>query len=173
MKFDDILPNVGLSFRPWDNHMFYLSYAEGLSAPRTDNLYSVRPPGGRQHRPPDAGIRNHQVLRPRLAPEHPTHHRLGRAVSTSTTPNRIVSSFDPDLGFSVDRNVGDVKVQGFDAQLGQRFGELVTLRLGRRTTTASCRTTFRIRGAPIGRRQDLVETPEWTYRRAHGLRGDR
>jgi iron complex outermembrane receptor protein len=26
--------------------------------------------------------------------------------------NRIVQSFDPDLGFSVDRNVGDVKIQG-------------------------------------------------------------
>ena len=33
--------------------------------------------------------------------------------------NRIVSTFDPALGFSVDRNVGDVKVNGVDMQIGQ------------------------------------------------------
>ena len=41
VEFDDILPNVGLSWNPTDSQQFYLSYAEGLSAPRTDNLYSV------------------------------------------------------------------------------------------------------------------------------------
>src|SRR4029079_4308447 len=46
VEFEEILPHVGLSFRPWDRHQFYLSYAEGLSAPRTDNLYAaVRNPG--------------------------------------------------------------------------------------------------------------------------------
>ena len=41
VKFDDILPNVGLTWRATDSQQLYLSYAEGLSAPRTDNLYSV------------------------------------------------------------------------------------------------------------------------------------
>ncbi len=35
--------------------------------------------------------------------------------------NRIVSTFDSTLGFSVDRNVGDVKVDGVDFQIGQRL----------------------------------------------------
>ena len=52
--------------------MFYLSYAEGLSAPRTDNLYAVRrQPDGTVGRP-TARVGDHQVLRPRLAPESPT-----------------------------------------------------------------------------------------------------
>ena len=43
VTFNEVLPNFGLSFRPWYQHMFYLSYAEGLSAPRTDmSLFAPR-----------------------------------------------------------------------------------------------------------------------------------
>ena len=165
MEFDDILPNVGLSFTPWDSHMFYLSYAEGLSAPRTDNLYAVRAPARRQRRAADAGIRDHQVVRPRLAPQQRDAPSLRWRSTRSTTPNRIVSTFDSDLGFSDDRNVGDVEIQGFDAQIGQRFGERVSLtRLGLVTTTASCSRTFRPCQLPLPLDgKQLVETPEWTY----------
>ena len=37
--------------------------------------------------------------------------------------NRIVSSFDPELGYSVDRNVGDVDMWGEEAQIAQQFGD--------------------------------------------------
>ena len=69
-----------------DSQQFYLSYAEGLSAPRTDNLYSVRRRARRQHRPPDAGIGDHQVLRSRLAPESPDAPSPRWRSTTSTTP---------------------------------------------------------------------------------------
>jgi iron complex outermembrane receptor protein len=122
VKFDDILPNVGLSFRPWDAHMFYMSYAEGLSAPRTDNLYAVR-------RQPDGSVGT-----PTPESETTTAFDLGWRYSGSSTmatvalwkidyTNRIVSSFDPELGFSVDRNVGDVDMWGAEAQIAQQFGE--------------------------------------------------
>ncbi len=126
VKFDDVLPNVGLSFRPWDAHQFYLSYAEGLSAPRTDNLYSVR-------RQPDGS-----VGRPLPESETTKAYDLGWRFSGSSTyvtvglwqidyTNRIVSSFDPELGFSVDRNVGDVDMWGAEAQIAQQFGDAFSL----------------------------------------------
>ena len=128
VKFDDILPNLGLSFRPWDQHMFYLSYAEGLSAPRTDNLYAaVRNPGETEiTRPtPESETTKSYDLGWRL--NHPTNI-ASLALYYIDYTNRIVSTFDSDLGYNEDRNVGDVTVQGFDAQFGHRFGELVTLR---------------------------------------------
>ena len=80
VEFDDILPNVGLSFAPWDNHMFYLSYAQGLSAPRTDNLYAVRRlPDGSVGRP-TPNSETTDVVRSRLAREQRKDHRLGGRV---------------------------------------------------------------------------------------------
>jgi iron complex outermembrane receptor protein len=159
VKFDDILPNLGLSFRPWDQHMFYLSYAEGLSAPRTDNLY--------------AAVRNvgeTEITRPTPESETTKSYDLGWRLNHPTNiaslalyyidyTNRIVSTFNSTLGYNEDRNVGDVKVQGFDAQLGHRFGELVTL-----TASASFNDS-ELQGSinPALDGKQLVETPEWTY----------
>ena len=35
-----MLPNFGVVYRPAEGHQVYFSYAETLSAPRTDDLYS-------------------------------------------------------------------------------------------------------------------------------------
>jgi len=113
VKFDKVLPNAGLSFTPWQNHQFYLSYAEGLSAPRTDNLYAV------------ISLADGSIGRPTPESETTKAYDLGWRVNHANTlaslavyridyKNRIVSTFDPDLGFSVDRNVGNVKIQGFE-----------------------------------------------------------
>ena len=124
MKFDDILPNAGLTFRPWDNqHVLSVVRGRPVGAAHGQPVLGA-PPAGRQRRPADAGVRNHQGVRPRLAPATAARTIASVALYHIDYTNRIVSSFDPDLGFSVDRNVGDVKIQGFDAQLGQRFGEL-------------------------------------------------
>jgi iron complex outermembrane receptor protein len=169
VKFDDVLPNVGLSFSPWDNHQFYLSYAAGLSAPRTDNLYSVR-------RQPDG-----TVGRPTPNSETTDSYDLGWRLNTGRTmasvavwmidyTDRIVSSFDPDLGFSVDRNVGDVDMEGFEVQVGQSFGSAVSL-----TASVGYAKTELLENLSFGPNQfgeeqflplagkELVETPEWTY----------
>jgi iron complex outermembrane receptor protein len=159
VKFDDILPNVGFSFRPWDQHMFYLSYAEGLSAPRTDNLYAaVRNPGETEiTRPtPESETTKSYDLGWRL--NHPTNI-ASLAVYYIDYTNRIVSTFNSILGYNEDRNVGDVTVQGFDAQLGHRFGELVTL-----TASASYNDSELLGSVnPALDGKKLVETPEWTY----------
>ena len=165
VKFDDILPNLGLTFHPTDAQSIYLSYAEGLSAPRTDNLYSVR-------RQPDGS-----VGRPLPESETTKAYDLGWRLNNARTiasvalyridyTNRIVSSFDSDLGFSVDRNVGDVKINGFDAQLGRRFGDAVDL-----TVNASYNDSEIQDDLPTGPTTDdqplagktLPETPKWTF----------
>ena len=169
VEFDDILPNVGLSFSPWDRHMFYLSYAQGLSAPRTDNLYSVR-------RQPDG-----TVGRPTPESETTESYDLGWRYNGARTlasvavwkidyTDRIVSSFDADLGFSVDRNVGDVDLEGFEAQIGQRLGDVVSL-----SASVGYAKSELLENQPFGLNQlgqlqllplagkELVETPDWTY----------
>jgi iron complex outermembrane recepter protein len=169
VKFDDLLPNVGLSFSPWNNNMFYLSYAEGLSAPRTDNLYSVR-------RQPD-----NSVGRPTPESETTKAYDLGWRYSSGSTmasiavwkidyTNRIVSSFDPELGFSVDRNVGDVDLDGLEMQVGQRLGSAVALSASAAYAKSELLEDLPFGLNPLGEQQflplkgnELVESPDWTF----------
>jgi iron complex outermembrane receptor protein len=159
VEFDDILPNAGLTFAPWDKHMFFLSYAEGLSAPRTDNLYAV--------------VRDtvtNEILRPTPESETTKAYDLGwrlnddvliasAAIYQIDYSNRIVSTFNATLGFSEDRNVGDVLVRGLDAQLGRRFGDQFSL------TGSVSYNDSELEGSldPTLDGKQLVETPEWTY----------
>jgi iron complex outermembrane receptor protein len=85
------------------------SYAKGLSAPRTDNLYrqpviSVKPETTDSF---DLGLR----------------YITGRLQAQATAwkinyQNRIVTSFDPETNTSIDRNVGKVKSWGVDTGVG-------------------------------------------------------
>jgi len=159
VEFDDLLPNAGLSFRPWDRHQFYLSYAEGLSAPRTDNLYAAVRNAGETEitRPtPESEMTKSIDLGWRL--NHPTNI-ASLALYHIDYTDRIVSTFNADLGYSEDRNVGDVAIEGFDAQVGHRFGELLSL------TLSASYNNSELEGSldPALNGKKLVETPEWTY----------
>ena len=107
-KFGKLLPNVGFTYRVTDPISVFGSYAKGFSAPRTDNLYR----------------------RPRVVvtPEETNAFDLGARYTTGRIQaqatawkidykNRIVSSFDPDLGISLDRNVGKVNSWGVDGSI--------------------------------------------------------
>ncbi|HET9864338.1 MAG TPA: TonB-dependent receptor [Steroidobacteraceae bacterium] len=159
VKFDDILPNAGITFSPWDRHMFYVSYAEGLSAPRTDNLYAVA-------RDPATG----DVVRPTPESETTKAYDIGWRLNDPNTiaslalyaidyKNRIVSTFNQDLGYSEDRNVGDVDVKGFDAQIGRRFGDLLALAVSASYNDSELQGSL----DPTLDGKQLVETPEWTF----------
>jgi iron complex outermembrane receptor protein len=127
VKYDKVLPNIGLSYTFPGNHTFYVSYAEGLAAPRTDQLYTA-----------GVDLNGAKVVLSDVRPETTKAWDLGYRFRTpnmilSTAlwqndfSNRIVSSFDPDLGFSVDRNVGDVKLWGWDFQVGWTASEKFSL----------------------------------------------
>lgn len=164
VKFDDVLPNLGFTFKPWDEHMFYVSYAEGISAPRTDNLYAV------------ARLADGSIGRSSPESETTKQYDLGWrfngesvlatvAVWRTDYKNRIISAFDETLGFNVDRNVGAVKIQGIDAQAGWRIIEPVTLTGFVSYNDSELLDDVRASSTTIiptaGKAQ--VETPEWSY----------
>ncbi len=171
IKFDDILPNVGLSWQFIEGQTLYASYAAGLSAPRTDNLYPVR-------RQPDGSIG-------RGIPESETTDSIDLgwrfksddllasvAVWKVDYSNRIVSAFDQDLGFSVDRNLGEVKIQGLDAQIGWRPVEKWTINASASYNDSEVQNdtpgTGSTSTAILTKGKKLVEVPDWTY----GLRAE-
>lgn len=117
VKYDAVLPNVMASYRFGGGHSVYGSYNESLSAPRTDSLYAVR------------RIADGSIINPTVQPETSENFDIGYRFSSPTVvaqasvffnqfDNRIVSTFDEDLGTFVDRNVGSVESTGFEASIG-------------------------------------------------------
>jgi iron complex outermembrane recepter protein len=162
-KYDKVLPNVGLSYRFGSNQTVYFSYAEGLSAPRTDNLYTV--------------VRSSTgaVTNPGVEPETTTTYDLGYRYSTPTLlvsasiysqdfQNRIVSSYDADLGVFIDRNIGSVKIQGFDGQAVWQPFEPLTLIGSISYNDSEVQSNIPLSGGLFlpTKGKTLVETPEWT-----------
>jgi iron complex outermembrane recepter protein len=165
LTFNDILPSLGLTWRFDANHAVYYSYAEGFSSPRTDNLYTV-----------SRGATPTAMNFPNAQPETTQSYDLGYryrggnvigsvAAWMTQYDNRIVNSFDQDLGFFVDRNVGSVELRGVDAQLGFEPVEGLTLYGSVSYIESELQdniplgATARLPTAGLA----LVETPEWTY----------
>jgi iron complex outermembrane receptor protein len=108
-KYDDVLPNVGVSYDLSDDLTVYASYAETLSAPRTDDLYDRDDvdPGPERSRSYDVGLRYQTPI-----------VLASAAVWRSDFSNRIERVLDEAAGIAFSQNVGDVKLWGFDAQIG-------------------------------------------------------
>lgn len=119
VRYNRLLPNVGLTYQPWGpSNQFYFAYATELSSPRTDNLYN----GG------VSGFGTalvHYSSFARVEPETSTSYDLGYryhgddghigiVLWNSQFRNRIVSTFDPEQGISIDHNIGTVNMAGFD-----------------------------------------------------------
>lgn len=168
VKYDDILPNVGASYRWGDYHSVYVNYAETLSAPRTDSLYGVR-------RFADGTIGNATVQ-----PENGQNFDLGYRYSTSTIvgtasvfanneDNRIVSAFDEDLGQFVDRNVGSVERWGVEGSIGWAPFERLSMYASATYMQTELQDDYvnnTVAGVPQIVRtkgKELVETPEWMF----------
>jgi iron complex outermembrane receptor protein len=164
-KYDAVLPNVGANYELFEGNSVYISYAEGFSAPRTDNLYTVG-------RFPNSST----LLFNQAVPETTKTIDLGyryqmpnvtasAALWSSKYKDRIVSSFDQDLGFSVDRNVGDVDLSGLDLEFAVKLGQRLTIYSSasfidseiKRNLALSSTTVLPIAG------KKLVETPDSTY----------
>lgn len=109
VKYDKLLPNVGVSITPGAGHMLFAGYSQNLSSPRTDDLYDV------------------QIVN--VQPETTTlfevgyRYQRGPVIASiggyySNFKNRLVRAFDQDLGINITRNVGEVEFKGFDGQIG-------------------------------------------------------
>ncbi|MFN3512215.1 MAG: TonB-dependent receptor [Phenylobacterium sp.] len=108
-KYDKVLPNVGASFEITPDLTVFASFAQTLSAPRTDDLYDRDDvdPGPEEANAYDLGLRyqNGPVMG-------------AVAVWRNEFSNRIERVFDEAAGIAFSQNVGDVNLWGIDGQVG-------------------------------------------------------
>lgn len=154
VEYDDILPNFGITFRPADGHQIFFSYAEGLSAPRTDDLYGRR-----------------LSTLGRLEPETSTAYDLGYRYRSQTLiasatawfnqfENRIERTFDQVTGDTGSFNVGGIDLSGADFEIGYVGIENLTLVGTASYKQSEIGTNI---GTALTQGRSLYETPEWTY----------
>ena len=163
VKFDDILPNINVSWNFSGNQWVYGSFAQSLTLPRTDNLYTVFF---------DA---NGGITSPITEPEKTTTYDFGYRYQTGVLmasanvwytkfDNRIVSRYDQDLGVSFDSNVGDVDLYGFDSQIGWSPIEGLSLYATASYTDSEIANDY-LDGTTVIKTggKSLTETPDWTF----------
>ena len=113
-KYDDVLPNVGISYDITDDFTVFASYAETLSAPRTDDLYDQQlvDPGPETSKSYDLGVRYQKggVL-------------AAASVWKNQFSNRIERVLDEPSNIAFSQNVGDVDLWGIDGQVGFKPSE--------------------------------------------------
>lgn len=162
-EFDDILPNVNVTWRFDPANSVYVSYAESLTLPRTDNLYTV--------------VRNAsgELVSPIIDPERSKTWDMGYryqsdlligAVNLWFTKfeNRILSAYDPETDISTDRNIGDVDLKGVDAQIGFSPIEPLSFYFSASYNDNEIKSDYRASPTaviPVGGKS-LVDVPEWT-----------
>ena len=160
-SYDAVLPNLGVNWRLAPNHTLYGSYAEGFSAPRTDDLYD-------------------RVI-PNPEPETTDSYDLGYRFQSSSViasvaiwrtdyANRIVRTFDEAADLFLTRNVGDVTLQGVDGQIGYSPIDALTLYGSFTYTDSEVQNDLPSSGGAVvpTAGNDLVETPDWQF----GFRAD-
>ena len=108
-KYDKVLPNVGASYNLTDHQSVYATYAETLSAPRTDDLYDKKltSPKPETSHVMDVGYRFQSPI-----------FLLSASIWANNFTNRIERAFNEQDNIAFSVNVGDVKQKGFDAQFG-------------------------------------------------------
>jgi iron complex outermembrane receptor protein len=176
LHFTKVLPNAGITFNPWgDANQFYVSYAEGYSAPRTDDLYAYGIPNVNHGIPP---------VRPETTKAYDLGYRYnGNRFLVSTAlwdidyQNRIVSSFDDTCGCFIDRNIGAVKIWGWDGQAGWKVTDAFSLLGSASYDHSALQGNLNLGTASIPgtggpfivdkilptKGKALVETPDWTF----------
>lgn len=116
-KYDKFLPNVGLSYDFTGDTTAFASFAQTLSAPRTDDLYDqiLIDPGPETASAIDLGVRHQGQMISAMA-----------AVFFNNFSNRIERVLDEAAGISFSANVGDVKLWGIDGEIGFKPIETVS-----------------------------------------------
>lgn len=166
-KFGKILPNVGFTYKITDPISVFGSYAKGFSAPRTDNLY----------RAPVVEVDPEETNAFDLGARYTTNRVQAQATLWSIGyKNRIVTSFNPDLGISIDRNVGKVDSWGVDGSVAFRPIREVSLlalasyidtelkdnvQLGTLAVGATCDDTPLPAACAPTKGKMVTETPHW------------
>ena len=177
-EYDALLPNVGISYEFTESNSIYFSYAEGLSAPRTDNLYfAVINRTALDSIDANTALDEVDTFSfPGVQPEKTQAYDLGYRFQGETVTasaalwynkfeNRIVTSFDPDTGTNVDRNVGEVILQGVDAEIGWQPMKELTFYASASYIESELQNDIQVGAGQFlpTTGKSLVETPDWTF----------
>lgn len=182
VNFSRVLPNIGISVTPFGpEHQFYIAYAGGIAAPRTDNLYN----GGNNGLCVTNGVSNpnapgclyssFSTVRPETSANYNIGYRytapdltLSLSAYNTQFKNRIVTSFDQDQGISIDRNIGSVNVAGMDAEATvtpvEDLNIYTSVSYTHSRVSAGPQAIILVGagGAPVNLAgKSLVETPDW------------
>jgi iron complex outermembrane receptor protein len=158
------LPNAGASYNFDPSNQVYITYSQGFSAPRTDNLYTS----------------SSQTVQPELTDNYGIGYRYQTgSITASVNPwysvwtNHIVSSPDrTDPTISIDRNVGKVTLYGVDLEAGFRPVEHMTVYASAAFMQSKLENNYTLTISNVGyvlpvKGKQLVLTPNQTF----GLRG--
>ncbi len=172
VEYDAILPNVGASYFLGDSQ-FFASYAESTSLPRTDNLYTVfRNATATSISPFTSSVAEPETSQTIEGGYRYNGGNLQGSVAywNTTFQNRIVSSFDQDLGINIDRNVGEVKQQGVDASVGWSPVDMLSAYLTASWNDSEVQSDIQTGRTSGGvaiftptKGKKIAETPEWTF----------
>ena len=163
--FNKLLPNAGASYNIDDHNQVYLTYAQGFSAPKTDDLYTSA----------------QQLVQPESSNQYGGGYRYQSPTITgsvnlwgATWNNHIVQSFDPnDPTLSIDRNVGAVDLYGLDLESGWRVSDQFNLYASATFMRSSLQNDYEVTAAsgpdagksvalPV-KGKELVMTPDYAY----------
>jgi iron complex outermembrane recepter protein len=174
VRYNKFLPHVGLTFLPWGtDHQFFVSYAQEMAAPKTDNLYkSGLNPGS-------------TVYTPFLAtkPETSTTYMLGYRYFgedlqaslvfwNTQIRNRIVSSYDQDSKQYFDHTIGGANTDGIDFEANYKVTSDLTVyanasydhsRITKDIDIAGTYPGYSIAGFAPTTGKELTDTPPWMF----------
>ncbi|MFL5297476.1 MAG: TonB-dependent receptor [Phenylobacterium sp.] len=162
VKYDKVLPTLGATYRFDDANSVYASYAEGLSVPRTDNLYTVtRAANGTVQNP---GVQPETTKTIDVGYRYTTSRLLATlAIYDTKFSNRIASSFDQDLGVFIDRNIGSVDIWGVDGGVVLNVADNLNYIGNVSYNHSKVKSNSPLSGGlflPIAGKK-VVETPDW------------
>jgi iron complex outermembrane receptor protein len=153
-KYDKLLPNVSASYDFTDDLTAFASFAQTLSAPRTDDLYDqvLIDPGPETASAFDMGVRYQSG-----------QFMAAGAVFYNNFSNRIERVLDEAAGIAFSANVGDVKLSGIDGQIGYKPMETLSFYASASYITSEIQDDIpnTVAGAPLPTSgKSLYETPK-------------
>jgi iron complex outermembrane receptor protein len=115
LKYDDVLPNVGLLFKPSNQMSVFANYSKGLQVPGTDALYNAFffAPDTPSARPEPETTDNFDLG---------VRYRTGQIQAQvsgwfTKYDNRLASAYDPVTDRNLYRNLGRVDKYGIDGSI--------------------------------------------------------
>lgn len=183
------LPNAGIAWFATPEQQLFFTYAQGISVPRTDNLYIGSSNGNAACLPPNTNPAafpcvystfSSSALVPETTATYDLGYRFQGSWASATVvlwntqyKNRIVSTFDPDQNINVDHNIGTVNMAGMDIEGTANpmedldiYGSISYLKSRVAPGPEALITTAVVAGVPVKVNiagKQVVETPNWTF----------